>query len=247
MMCFIFATASISTSTRANYTLSTDHVTIYFCIHDSLMRARTELEKNSGNSKKQRLRVWRLEKCFRSAVCNLFTASALWNSMSGEGTAMIISRMIRKLQALEGTIVRKTWSEASVFQIFLGRILESLENFPLEVLDAMLRQPYFKYVTFVAAVVIRLTKEPHVIWTRLGPLLNDYRNLIIRPGREFATEHDSFQRLVVEQRTFELVNMDILIFHLLHSNGIWEVFDIYLPHIPISHHSLDFLPNENAL
>ncbi|KNH08740.1 Pre-mRNA-splicing factor 38 [Perkinsela sp. CCAP 1560/4] len=196
----------------------------------------------------KRKRSWRCEKLLRSDIYELIESSSLWTEIANVNTVRLISMAIDRLKVVEGTRFSGKSREASTFQVLLAKLLEL--KLPTSVITAMLCQPYFKYITLLSAVVIRLTQPHWVIWQLLGPLLNDYRNLIIRvppcPSNSIESSgHESFllDNLIMTldgQQTYALLNMDVLIFDLLHLTGHYRILDIHLPHISITPSNLKY-------
>jgi len=76
---------------------------------------------------------------------------------------------------------------------------------PREIVEEMLRQPYFKYLTAMAALFVRLRYEPLAVHRLLEPLLGDYRKLRLQQ-RELTLWHidELIDALLTEERVFGL-------------------------------------------
>ncbi|CDK26134.1 unnamed protein product [Kuraishia capsulata CBS 1993] len=74
--------------------------------------------------------------------------------------------------------------------IFMCLLLKMLQIQPSpEIVNYLLRQPHFKYVTALAALYVRLTSSSVQVYKTLEPLLEDYRKLVLFDGMKKRLIH----------------------------------------------------------
>lgn len=101
--------------------------------------------------------------------------------------------------------------------IFLCLTLKLLQIQPIkEIIHLFIDQKDFKYLRVLGAFYLRLVGTPVEIYTKLEPLLADYRKL----------------RMIDRSHKFSLIHMDELIDNLLHED---RVFDVILPRLTKRH------------
>ena len=187
----------------------------------------------------------RSKSAFRDDLCNLIESTQLWIRLQELHIRSFISSAISSIQYIGGTCIEAHGKRAGKFQIYLAKLIEW--QLPVAAIEVLVRQPYFKYLTFLAAVAVRLTQSHRVIWQLLGPLLHDYRNLAlcIPQGANVRSGENSRLSCVVSHisahRRIVLVNVDALIFDILHINGHYRPLDVFLPFMPISVANLQLL------
>lgn len=83
----------------------------------------------------------------------------------------------------------------------------TLINPPREIIEEMLSQKYFKYLTAVALVFVRLTYDAMLVYRIIEPFLGDYRKLRCtnRSSSEFITHIDELaESLLYEEQVFDI-------------------------------------------
>eukprot|EP00759_Apiculatamorpha_spiralis_P017355 PhF_6_TR23329/c0_g2_i4/m.33024/K12849/PRPF38A; pre-mRNA-splicing factor 38A len=142
-----------------------------------------------------------------------------WKRMYNFNEASIIDTVVNELKYVGGCVGTTHKSPS----LFLCLLLKSLHlNLTKEVLKECLTQPYFKYLTVLAAVYARLVLPALECWTLLEPLLDDYRKIIVQDTAG----------------VFTVTNVDSIVYDLLHQD---ELFDLRLPHIPKGRYEMELL------
>lgn len=101
---------------------------------------------------------------------------------------------------LDGIGGLTTGLRPSEFIVLLQKII--LLQPPREIVLEYLHQPYFKYLTALAALYIRLTFPPMDVYQQLEPLLADFRKLRVYGQTGTSLTHmDEFIDDLLEQKT----------------------------------------------
>ncbi|OWB58841.1 hypothetical protein B5S28_g4925 [[Candida] boidinii] len=121
---------------------------------------------------------------------------------------------------LIGTYSNSNKTRPTKFICLLLKLLQLQPN--KEIINYLLIQKDFKYLTALAALYIRITYDSIDIYTLLEPLLNDRRKLIIIDGK--STKLDEFKSTTITSITY----MDEFIDNLLNNS---KFIDLMLPRL----------------